>query len=46
MPCVIYFDTWNVKAMPFIVMESLTTQQRILVVQNYYENGRSVKINF
>ena len=32
--------------MPFMVMESFTTQQRIVVVQNYYENNRSVKNAF
>ena len=29
--------------MPFIVMTSLTTQQRILVFQTYYKNSRSTK---
>ena len=32
--------------MPFIVMESFTTQQRILVVQTNFENDRFVKNTF
>ena len=32
--------------MPLVNMNSFTTQQRILVVQTYYENGRFVKNTF
>ena len=32
--------------MAILVMESFTTEQRVKVIQTYYENGRSVKTTF
>ena len=40
--CVMSFflHIWNVKTMPLVNMDSLTTKQRILVAQTYYENSK------